>query len=137
VILLDTNAAIAIITGRPPAVRHRNAVALASGESVAISAVVAFELWFGALHSSQRERNSASLRRFLSSLHDILPFDAEDAATAAEIRSHLAASGKPIGPYDLLIAAQALRRGALLITANPAEFARVPHLRCQDWSANK
>jgi len=34
----------------------------------------------------------------------------------------------PIGPYDCLIAAQARRRGATLVTANAREFARVPGL---------
>jgi hypothetical protein len=34
--------------------------------------------------------------------------------------------GTPIGPYDLLIAGQARRRSAVLVTANTGEFARVP-----------
>ena len=131
-ILLDSNAVIAIINGRPGSPR-RYATALASSQPLAIPAPVAFELWYGVLRSARRERNAATLRAFLAAL-SILPFDAEDAVTAAEIRSHLAAAGKPIGPYDLLIAAQALRRDALLITANTAEFARVPRLRCEDWT---
>jgi tRNA(fMet)-specific endonuclease VapC len=36
--------------------------------------------------------------------------------------------------YDMLIAAQARRRGALLVTANAREFARVPGLRMEDWA---
>jgi tRNA(fMet)-specific endonuclease VapC len=40
----------------------------------------------------------------------------------------------PIGPYDLLIAAQALQRRATLVTANVSEFARVTGLGWQDWS---
>jgi predicted nucleic acid-binding protein len=35
----------------------------------------------------------------------------------------------------MLIAAQALRSGATLVTANVAEFARVRGLGWQDWSA--
>ena len=38
-------------------------------------------------------------------------------------------AGTPIGPYDILIAAQARRRDALLVTANRGEFSRVPGLR--------
>ena len=38
-------------------------------------------------------------------------------------------------PYDVLIAGQARRRGAMLVTANEREFARVPGLRMEDWAA--
>jgi tRNA(fMet)-specific endonuclease VapC len=40
-----------------------------------------------------------------------------------------------IGPFDTLIAAQALRLGAVLVTHNTEEFSRVPGLRCEDWQA--
>jgi len=43
--------------------------------------------------------------------------------------------GTPIGPYDVLIAAQARRAGTMLVTANTGEFARVPGLQILDWSA--
>src|SRR3989442_10721715 len=43
----------------------------------------------------------------------------------SDLRATLEAAGTPIGPYDLLIAAQALRSGATLVTANVSEFARV------------
>ncbi|MGL5113870.1 MAG: PIN domain-containing protein [Beijerinckiaceae bacterium] len=39
-----------------------------------------------------------------------------------------------MGPYDLLIAAQARRRNAMLITANSREFERVPGLKIENWS---
>ena len=41
-------------------------------------------------------------------------------------------AGTPIGHYDYLIAAQARRRGATLVTANVREFARVPGLLLAD-----
>ena len=59
----------------------------------------------------------------------------EDAVVAGDLRATLEAAGTPIGPYDLLIAAQALRNDATLVTANAAEFARVPSVRWQDWAA--
>jgi tRNA(fMet)-specific endonuclease VapC len=42
-------------------------------------------------------------------------------------------AGTPIGPYDVLVAAQARQRDALLVTANTSEFARVPRLKLEDW----
>ena len=65
----------------------------------------------------------------------VAPFEAEDANHAGEIRAVLEARGTPIGAYDILIAAQARRRGATLITANTGEFERVPGLLLIDWAA--
>ena len=49
------------------------------------------------------------------------------------IRAFLAARGTPIGPYDVLIAGQAVARNVTLVTHNVAEFGRVPRLRIEDW----
>jgi tRNA(fMet)-specific endonuclease VapC len=56
---------------------------------------------------------------------------------AAQIRADLSAKGQIIGPLDLLIAGSARSRGALLITGNIKEFARIRNLRCEDWSGPK
>ena len=53
---------------------------------------------------------------------------------AGDLRAALEANGTAIGPYDLLIAAQALRTGTTLATANVAEFAHVPDRTWQDWT---
>jgi tRNA(fMet)-specific endonuclease VapC len=71
---------------------------------------------------------------FLSGNIDVAPFDEEDAAVAGDLRAALETAGTPIGPYDLLIAAQALRGGATPVTANVSEFARVRGLVWQDWT---
>lgn len=64
-------------------------------------------------------------------------FDPDDAIEAGSVRATLEAAGTPIGPYDVLIAAQALRRGATLITANIGEFARIKGLIVEDWTAER
>jgi tRNA(fMet)-specific endonuclease VapC len=64
----------------------------------------------------------------------VLSFESGDAEEAGEIRSALERMGTPIGPYDVLVAAQARRRDALLVTANEREFARVPRLKFEDWA---
>ena len=94
-----------------------------------------YELWYGVAHSERRRENAERLRVFLSGGIDVAPFTQEDAVTAGDLRATLEAAGTPIGPYDLLIAAQALRSGATLVTANVSEFARVPSLLWQDWTA--
>jgi tRNA(fMet)-specific endonuclease VapC len=63
----------------------------------------------------------------------VLEFDQEDARQAGEIRAALAATGTPIGPYDVLIAGQARARSLVLVTHNTREFSRVSGLDIEDW----
>lgn len=133
--LLDTNAVIALLKDRPAGVRGRLRRAMSTGASIAVSSIVLYELWYGVACSERRGENAERLRVFLSGRIDVVAFDAEDAATAGDLRATLEAAGTPIGPYDTLIAAQALRSGATVVTANVSEFARVRDLAWQDWSA--
>jgi tRNA(fMet)-specific endonuclease VapC len=132
-ILLDTNACIATISGRPPRVRERFWRTEAKGESRLVSSITLFELWYGVARSARVADNTKQLALFLTSV-EIINFDEEDARTAGSIEAELRGRGTPIGPYDLLIAAQAVRRNLLLITANVREFARVSTLRWEDWT---
>ena len=134
-ICLDTNAVIASINRRIPTVRSRLEAALAKAEIVGISTIVLFELRFGIAKSARPEENSAVLAAFLTLDVVQWPFEAEDAQEAGEIRAELERVGTSIGPYDVLIAAQARRRDAVLVTANTREFIRVPELKVQDWAA--
>ena len=95
--------------------------------------MVVFELWFGVAAGDQFEKDAQGFRNFLS-LVEILPFTADIAVAAGDMRATLKAAGTPIGPYDLLIAAHAVRLGATLVTANTREFSRVPGLALEDWS---
>lgn len=132
--LLDTNACIAIIKGHPEIVRSRFQGALNARSSVFVSSIVVFELWYGVGKSQQIERNALRVASFLASSIEVLDFDGEDARVAGLERVSLERAGKPIGAYDLLIAAQALRRGWTLVTSNVSEFARIRDLSWQDWS---
>lgn len=133
-ICLDTNAVIAAINARVPRVRSRLEQALAERVAVGIPIIAWFELRYGVANSARVERNLAALAAFLALDVAIWPFDVEDAAEAGDIRAALERAGTPIGPYDILIAAQARRRNAMLATANEREFARVPGLRVEDWA---
>ncbi len=126
--LLDTNTVIALLndTSSKPAKRVR----LESPSDIAISAIVAHELFYGAFKSRRTTQNVA----LVDSLQfEVLEFDKEDARQAGEIRAFLLSKGTPIGPYDVLIAGQAIARNMILVTHNRAEFQGVPNLRLQDW----
>lgn len=133
-ILLDTNAAIAVIKDQPRMVRMAYQDALSRGETLFLSSIVLFELKYGVARSGYGRENAERLRRFVSGRLVQLAFDDQDAVIAAELRAGLAARGTPIGPYDLLIAAQALRHGATVVTANTREFERVAGLKVEDWA---
>jgi tRNA(fMet)-specific endonuclease VapC len=77
----------------------------------------------------------ANLDRINALEFEIVPFDDEDARCAGQIRAALATAGTPIGPYDVLIAGQALARDLTLVTHNTREFARVDGLHLEDWEA--
>jgi len=131
--LLDTNACIAILNGRPIAVRDNLARAIGRKHKIYVSTVVAFELWYGVAKSVRGPTNEERLKTFFNGPVELLPFDADDARTAGVIRAELETQGRPIGAYDLLIAGQALRREMMVITANTREFSRIAGLQWQDW----
>jgi tRNA(fMet)-specific endonuclease VapC len=133
-ICLDTNTIIAVINQRAAAVRQRLMTTLHEGTIVGIPTVVLYELWYGIKKSARARPNTDALDNFLALDVTPWPFEPEDAEEAGDVRAVLERLGTPIGPYDVLIAAQARRRGAILVTANKFEFARVPGLQTQDWT---
>lgn len=132
--LLDTNAVIGVLKNQPAVLRLQLRSAVSQGGSIAVSSITLFELWYGLARSKRRQENTERLRAFLSGNIDVAAFEEDDAVTAGQVRAALASAGTPIGPYDVLIAAQALRSGATLITANVSEFARVVGLAWQNWA---
>jgi len=100
-------------------------------ESVCTSIVVTAELRFGAVKKGS-EALASQLEAILSTM-DILPLKEPADRRYAEIRHHLQKAGTPIGPNDMLIAAQALSLGLTLVTANQREFSRVPGLAVENW----
>ena len=133
-ICLDTNIVIAVINQRAVAVRQHLMKTLHEGTIVGIPTVVLYELWYGIKKSARTQANTDALDNFLALDVTPWPFELEDAEEAGDVRAALERLGTPIGPYDVLIAAQARRRGAILVTANKNEFARVPGLQTQDWT---
>ena len=131
---LDTNIIIHAINRRRPEFAVRISEELQAGRTLMVPAIVRFELEYGLAKSQRREANRAILATLLARGFEQPAFDLDDAAEAGDIRAALEAKGAPIGPYDLLIAAQARRRGAALVTLNRREFERVPGLMVTDWA---
>jgi tRNA(fMet)-specific endonuclease VapC len=131
--LLDANAVIAVLSDRDasPAQRLRRE----NPADVAISAIVAHELFYGAFKSNRAAQNVALVDALQ---FPVTEFDKEDARQAGQIRAFLSARGiGSIGPYDVLIAGQAVARDMILVTHNTQEFGRVPGLRIEDWETRE
>ena len=133
--LLDTNACIALINGTQAGVRRRFQRAAARDSVMLVSSIVAFELWYGVGKSQRKEANTQRLEAFLAGPLEWTPFDDDDARAAGDVRAELETAGTPIGAYDVLLAGQARRRGATLVTSNVREFGRVSGLKWEDWAA--
>ena len=87
-------------------------------------------MWIGKGQRPLNERQKIEL--FISAVIE-LPLDRASAEAAAKIRGELEARGNLIGPYDLLIAGQAVAGGLTLVTNNAHEFQRVRQLKLQSW----
>jgi tRNA(fMet)-specific endonuclease VapC len=126
--LLDANAVIGVLRDASPLLSRR--LRAHRPEDVAVSSVVAHELYYGAFLSARADANTAIVDalRF-----QVLDFDREDAREAGRLRAALARTGKTIGAYDVLIAGQAIARDLTLVTHNMREFGRVAGLRTEDW----
>ncbi|HLX06820.1 MAG TPA: type II toxin-antitoxin system VapC family toxin [Thermoanaerobaculia bacterium] len=128
--LLDTNACVDYLTGRFPAVTER--IRESPPEDLCISSVVVAELRFGADRSSSRERNHQRLDVLTAEIA-CADFDLAAAAAYGRVRAALEARGTPIGANDMLIAAQALALGLILVSDNLREFQRVDGLVVESW----
>ena len=128
--LLDTNTCIFLKNKKPIHVLDKLRSVLDDG--VFLSSISVAELQYGVYNSTHIEKNRISLTEFLAPF-GILDFDDNDAEVFGKIRYQLKRTGELIGPYDMLIAAQALARDLVLVTNNTTEFARVDGLRIEDW----
>ncbi|HEC5172441.1 tRNA(fMet)-specific endonuclease VapC, partial [Escherichia coli] len=77
--------------------------------------------------------NLAVIEGFVSRLV-VLDYDSAAATHTGQIRAELARQGRPVGPFDQMIAGHARSRGLIVVTNNTREFERVAGIRLEDWS---
>src|SRR5579872_5067285 len=119
--LLDTNIVSDLIRNPQGQVaRHIRAV---GEDRVCTSIIVAAELRYGAAKKGS-PRLSSQLDAVLGAL-EVLPLDPPADIRYGLLRNRLEQHGTPVGGNDLLIAAQALALGFVVVTDNEREFGRV------------
>ncbi len=129
--LLDTNTCIYYLNGTYAALTRR--VLAAGPEALAVSALTAGELHFGATRSSRPEANRERLSLFFRELA-IVPFDARCGETFGLMKAELLGRGRPIPDFDLGIAATSVATGRILVSADH-HMAEVQGLRLESWAA--
>ncbi|MGO9512146.1 MAG: PIN domain-containing protein [Steroidobacteraceae bacterium] len=128
--LLDTTVVSDFTRGVPAVLARLKATP--KGDA-AICTVTAMEIEYGLMLNPARARKIEPMIRALLQDVELLAYEREDATATAAIRAALAKRGTPIGPYDVMIAGTALRRGLVMVTSNGGEFERIQGLLLQDW----
>lgn len=128
--LLDTNICIYIINKRPSSII--DVIRLKKINEISISPITIAELYYGAEKSQYPDQNRAAILEFVIPFK-ILNFDYRSAFCYGTIRERLESQDIPIGPMDLLLAAQALAYDLIFVTNNVKEFKRIDKLRLENW----
>ena len=126
--MLDTDTCSYVIRRRPAEIAARFA---RHAEDLCVSIMTAAELRFGA-EKSGRAGLVRLVEEFLARL-DVFDWGSGASRHYARIRVVLEKRGTPLGNMDLLIAAHALDRGAVLVTSNVKHFGKVPGIKLETW----
>ena len=103
-----------------------------SPKDIAVPSIALYELEVGAAKSAKPMKRKKQIASLVSLLK-IIPFGEKEAEESAKLRAELESIGKPIGPYDTLIAGTAISSNFVLVTHNTKEFSRVKKLKLEDW----
>lgn len=131
--MLDTCICSFIMREQPEAVLTRLAQAVLRNQRIVISAITYAELRFGSTGLKASPRHIALVDAFCAHLEAIPPWDRAAVDATTDIKVALRLAGTPIGPNDTAIAGHAIAAGAVLVTNNTREFARMPGLILEDW----
>ena len=146
-LLLDTNHCFRIIAADPHLLRRLDDI---GSETIVTSTVVAGELYYGAARSERAGENWSAVSRFLHAL-EVISISSAVAGEYGRLKAALLDRFGPrmrakrrdfdmaklgFGDNDLWIAATALDRDAVLVSADPdfTRMADVVDLKLDDWT---
>ncbi len=131
--MLDTNILIYLLKNKPASVTER-VNAIQPEDQLCMSFVTYAELLKGAERSDRKDRLLRGLEQLIRQIPVLYDVDQELCRNYARQFTGLKSAGTPIGANDLWIACHALAEGAVLVTHNTREYARVNGLRVEDWT---
>lgn len=128
--ILDTNICVRFLRGDESVVR-RLLDADENGD-LRIPAMVEGELFYGVEKSERRDENREKVKALLAFL-PVCHADDETMEKFGELKAKAEAAGSRVDDADVIIAATAMRHGALLVTGNTRHFSRFDGLEIEDW----
>jgi tRNA(fMet)-specific endonuclease VapC len=131
--VLDTNAVSALMKGEARVVERLMSVDRAD---VAVPQPVVAEIAYGIERLPRSRRRDGLQERFDLLRTELARVAWTDAVSErfGAVKAALERRGRRIEDFDAAIAAHALAEGAVLVTANRDDMARVPGLKVEDWN---
>ena len=117
-VFLDSSAIIELFKNNPTALRAVN-----EAETICTSTICAYEVLLGGEYMKIKGRASLieKAQRFFEAAAT-LPLTYQNSLKASTIAARLSAKGKKIDDFDILIASQALEKGATVLTKDIKHF---------------
>jgi predicted nucleic acid-binding protein len=128
-IVIDTDVLIDLLRNKEYAVKKIKELEIK--DDLGTTDINAFELYFGAYNSMEKERNIASTKGLLKTL-TLLHTGEDIMETAGRIFAEMRMKGRMIEIRDLLIASITLQNGYNLLTNNTDHFKWVEGLTLQE-----
>jgi len=130
VTILDTNICVRFLRGEESVVRRL--LDADENDDLRIPAMVEGELFYGVEKSERRDENREIVKALLAFL-PVCHADDETMEKFGELKAKAEAAGRRVDDADVIIAATAMRHGALLVTGNTRHFSRFDGLEIEDW----
>ena len=128
--ILDTNICVRFLRGEESVVRRL--LDADENDDLRIPAMVEGELFYGVEKSERRDENREKVKALLAFL-PVCHADDETMEKLGELKAKAEAAGRRVDDADVIIAATAMRHGALLVTGNTRHFSRFDGLEIEDW----
>lgn len=128
--ILDTNICVRFLRGDESVVRRL--LDADENDDLRIPAMVEGELFYGVEKSERRDENREKVKALLAFL-PVCHADDETMEKFGELKAKAEAAGSRVDDADMIIAATAMRHGALLVTGNTRHFSRFDGLEIEDW----
>lgn len=133
-IIFDTDVLSALMaTRQPPPTTLTDRIADTDPDDHATTTITLGEIAYGAFRVERPELYERARELITAGGMTVLAFDQPAAEHYGAIRTALEREGRRLADPDLRIAALARSRGALLVSRNIRQFARVPDLRSENW----
>lgn len=128
--ILDTNICVRFLRGEESVVRRL--LDADENDDLRIPAMVEGELFYGVEKSERRDENREKVKALLAFL-PVCHADDETMEKFGELKAKAEAAGRRVDDADVIIAATAMRHGALLVTGNTRHFSCFDGLEIEDW----